>query len=52
MGSKHLCSLADKGMPKDDPKRYKKLVKGGKHYCSKCGRIAAKDKSLCKPECL
>lgn len=46
--SKKLCSLVKKDMIKDDPKEFKKLVREGKFLCKKCGRVAAKEKFLCK----
>ena len=50
--SKNLCECVKKGLPKDNPKEYKKLVQDGKFFCKKCGRVANKDKNLCKPESL
>jgi len=50
MGSKHLCSLVSKGQAKDDPKKFKKLVKPGKFYCERCGRVSARAKSVCKSQ--
>lgn len=31
------------------PKKYYKLVKKPRYLCLKCGRLARKDKYLCKP---
>jgi len=46
--SKKLCSLVKKDLLKDDLKEYKKLVQAGKFLCKKCGRVAGKEKHLCK----
>lgn len=50
--SKKLCACVKKDWPKDKPKEYIKLVQDGKFFCKKCGRVANKDKNLCKPEAL
>ena len=47
--SKKLCSLVKKDLIKDDLKAFKKLVKDGHFLCKKCGRVATKEKFLCKP---
>lgn len=47
---KTLCELCDEGFIRDNLEEYKKLVRKGKFVCRKCGRIARKEKQLCKPE--
>jgi len=55
----HLCFLENIGylrsqelleMGVDEKEYYKKLVKGAKFFCTKCGRAAASEKNLCEPE--
>ncbi|MHC4149644.1 MAG: hypothetical protein ACYSR5_09195 [Planctomycetota bacterium] len=46
---KHLCYLNNIGYQLSQPKDYKSLVKGGKFLCEVCGRVAAREKNLCKP---
>ena len=46
---KHLCYLTNLGFQLTNPKDYKNLVKSGKYVCKICGRVAAKQTSLCKP---
>ena len=43
--SDHLCALVGLGI--DD--KYKAKIKDAKFVCSKCGRAAAEEKSLCAP---
>jgi hypothetical protein len=50
--SKKMCSLVKKDLPKDDPEKFKQFIKDPKFFCKKCGRVAAKDKNLCKAETL
>ena len=47
MGKKTLCELEE--LLKKDLEAYKQLVKDGKYICRKCGRVANKEKRLCKP---
>lgn len=49
MGKK-MCKLASDKLQKDDPKKFKSLVKDAKFYCQGCGRVAVKSSHLCKPE--
>ena len=49
MADKTLCSLVKDGFHKDDFKQYKDLLRQAKFVCKRCGRAAAKSKSLCKP---
>ena len=46
----HLCQLVEKGMLKDEPAAYKKLVKKAKYLCTGCGRTAMDAGSLCAPQ--
>jgi hypothetical protein len=46
---KHLCYLNNIGFQISNPQEYKGLVKNGKFLCKICGRVAAKDKNVCKP---
>ncbi len=46
---KKLCANVKNGALKDNLKEYKKLVADARHVCKKCGRAAAKPKTLCKP---
>jgi hypothetical protein len=47
---KHLCLLQNIGYLKSNMEDYKNLVKNSKAVCSNCGRAAANEKNLCKPE--
>ncbi len=47
---KHLCFLNNIGFQLSEPEEYKSLVKNGNFYCKVCGRVAASEKNLCKPE--
>jgi len=46
---KHLCYLNNIGFQISNPKEYKALVKKGEYLCKVCGRVAAREKNLCKP---
>jgi len=46
----HLCFLQNVGYVNARLENYKKLVRNGKFYCKKCGRVAADEKNLCDPE--
>ena len=46
---KHLCYLNNIGYQFTNPADYKSLVKNGKYVCKICGRVAAREASLCKP---
>lgn len=44
-----ICKLVKAGLPEHNPAAYGELVRGAKHFCSKCG-LAARDKErLCRP---
>ena len=45
-----LCDLEEDGSMREYFDEYKKLVRKGKHVCRRCGRVARKEKNLCKPE--
>ncbi len=45
--SKHLCDMVKRGV--GDLNTYKELVKNPKFICKKCGRVAAKEESICEP---
>jgi hypothetical protein len=55
----HLCFLENIGYLKspellemgvDRREEYRRLVRGAKFLCRKCGRAAAHQKNLCEPE--
>jgi hypothetical protein len=46
----HLCFKQNVGYLKSNLEDYKKLVRNGKFVCKNCGRVAAKEESLCAPE--
>jgi hypothetical protein len=46
---KHLCYLNNLGFQISHTDQYKQLVHNGKFMCKVCGRVAASEKSLCKP---
>lgn len=48
--SKKMCKLVDKKLPKEDPDKYRKLIKDATHYCKTCGRVSNRKDTLCKPE--
>jgi len=47
---KHLCYLNNLGFQISNPKEYKELVKNPEYMCKNCGRVAASEANLCKPE--
>ncbi len=47
---KHLCYLNNLGFQISNPDAFKQLVRDGKYVCRVCGRVAAEEKNLCKPE--
>ena len=46
----HLCYLQNIGFVQSNPDEYKKLVRNPAHVCGNCGRAAAREENLCKPE--
>ncbi len=46
---KHLCYLNNLGLQISNTEEYKALVRDGKFLCKICGRVAAREKNLCKP---
>ncbi len=48
--TKTLCELEKEGLMQADLEAYKELVRKGKYVCRRCGRVARKKKSLCRPE--
>ena len=46
----HLCYLQNIGFVDSNLDEFKALVRGPKHICKNCGRAAADEKNLCKPE--
>ena len=46
----HLCYLQNIGFVESNFDEYKKLVRNPKYVCGNCGRAAASEENLCKPE--
>jgi hypothetical protein len=47
-----LCELEESGYLREHFDDYRKLVRNGKFVCRRCGRVARKERNLCKPESL
>lgn len=47
---KRLCKLADKKFIKENFNEYVRMVAPPGYICRKCGRAAASEENLCKPE--
>lgn len=46
----HLCYLHNLGFLQTNLEEWKALVRNPKFVCQNCGRAAASDKNLCKPD--
>lgn len=46
----HLCYLHNLGYLKNNLADWKQLVKNPQYVCKNCGRAAASDQNLCKPD--
>jgi hypothetical protein len=46
----HLCYLQNVGFLDDHLDIYKELIKNARFVCRNCGRSAANEVNLCKPE--
>jgi hypothetical protein len=46
----HLCYLQNIGFVESNLEEYKGLVRNPKYVCGNCGRAAADETNLCKPE--
>ncbi|MCX8084578.1 MAG: hypothetical protein N3C60_06650 [Calditerrivibrio sp.] len=44
--AKTMCKIS----PKDDLEKFLDAIEDPKYYCKSCGRVANKEKKLCKPE--
>jgi hypothetical protein len=49
---KTLCAFVEEELQVKDPQAYITLIQPATHYCAGCGRSAAKEESLCKPQIL
>ena len=47
---KHLCYLNNLGFQNSNPEDFKELIKNPRFFCKNCGRAAANEKNLCKPQ--
>jgi hypothetical protein len=46
----HLCYLQNLGYVESNLEDYKKLVRNPQYVCKNCGRAAAHEINLCKPD--
>ena len=51
MSDKKLCKWKKEDY-KDEVQKLVKIVKKPKYICTKCGRVAKKEKWLCETQCL
>jgi len=49
MTKETLCKLISNDFHKEKESDFKKILKGSKYYCKRCGRAASRKKFLCKP---
>lgn len=52
MGDKKLCKLIEKldFEDKKEVEKYREIIKEGKYFCKRCGRVSKDKENLCKPE--
>lgn len=48
--SKKMCKIVNQKLQKEDPDKYRKLIRNATHYCKACGLVCNKKECLCKPE--
>ena len=48
--STKICEVVKKKLPKENPKKYRDLVKDAEFFCKDCGHVSKKKSCLCKPE--
>ncbi len=48
--AKTLCAHVKDELHVNDPKAYINLIYPASYYCGNCGRSAAKEENLCKPQ--
>jgi hypothetical protein len=49
---KTLCAYVEEELQVKDPRAYISLIQPATHFCAGCGRSAAKEENLCKPQIL
>ena len=49
---KTLCAFVEEELQVKDPQAYIALIQKATHFCAGCGRSAAKEVNLCKPQIL
>jgi len=47
---KTLCAFVEEELQVKDPRAYMTLIQPATHFCAGCGRSAAKEENLCKPQ--
>lgn len=50
--SKKMCEKVKKSLPKENPEKYRDLIRNAGYFCKNCGLVANKKSCLCKPESL
>lgn len=48
--SKKMCKRVKDKLQKEDPKKFKSLIRDARYYCKSCGHVSAKSSNLCKSE--